>query len=387
MAARSVTGRDQRKTEIRVRWWRGFSISSTTATARSAYDRDSDPGSGTRSPAGPVPPGPGAVRGQPGRRGEDEPVDRGLRGAKPVQAGGVREGERAQFGRERRRVVQHHPPVLVQQVREEADDDEPGHAGRGHPGQQRVHGRDEEPLVELAELGQGLRPGGRRHGADRGVVAGQDRGHRGRVPDVARHDADTVRREAGVAGGVPHHRGDPVSPAPRLGGDGPSGAAARAEDGDVAHDLRTSIVVDSGGHGIRAGLGYRNETGASLGRVTTPLDPEMFDPMCPSSVLPFRIGDKWTGMVVRCLEQGPLRFGELRGPLRGVTSKVLSETLRAMERDGLIRRIAYPENSPRVEYDLTPLGRSLLPLLDAARAWSREHLPELLRARQAYDAD
>jgi DNA-binding HxlR family transcriptional regulator len=121
--------------------------------------------------------------------------------------------------------------------------------------------------------------------------------------------------------------------------------------------------------------------------VTTPLDPEMFDPMCPSSVLPFRIGDKWTGMVVRCLEQGPLRFGELRGPLRGVTSKVLSETLRAMERDGLIRRIAYPENPPRVEYDLTPLGRSLLPLLDAARAWSREHLPELLRARQAYDAD
>jgi Predicted transcriptional regulators len=91
-------------------------------------------------------------------------------------------------------------------------------------------------------------------------------------------------------------------------------------------------------------------------------------------------------MVVRCLAPGPRRFGELRALLRGVTSKVLSETLRAMERDGLVRRTAYPQHPPRVEYELTPLGRSLLPLLDAARAWYREHLPELRDARRAYDA-
>ncbi|GAA2614883.1 helix-turn-helix domain-containing protein [Dactylosporangium fulvum] len=117
--------------------------------------------------------------------------------------------------------------------------------------------------------------------------------------------------------------------------------------------------------------------------MAAPLDPEMFDPMCPSSALPFQIGDKWTGMVVLCLEDGPRRFTELRVPLRGVTAKVLTETLRAMQRDGLITRTTYPENPPRVEYELTPLGRSLLDLIAAARAWSRANLPRLLAARAA----
>ncbi|WP_333770475.1 winged helix-turn-helix transcriptional regulator [Streptomyces sp. IBSBF 2435] len=112
-----------------------------------------------------------------------------------------------------------------------------------------------------------------------------------------------------------------------------------------------------------------------------PLDPDMFDPICPSSALPVRIGDKWTGMVVLCLDQGPRRFTELRVPLRGITPKVLTQTLRAMERDGLVTRTAYDENPPRVEYALTPLGRSLFPLIAAARTWSREHLPALLEAR------
>ena len=107
----------------------------------------------------------------------------------------------------------------------------------------------------------------------------------------------------------------------------------------------------------------------------------MFDPMCPSSALPFQIGDKWTGMVVVCLEHGPRRFGEIQAPLRAITPKVLTETLRAMERDGFVTRTAYPENPPRVEYELTPLGRSLLILVEAARAWSRDHLAELLAVR------
>lgn len=111
-----------------------------------------------------------------------------------------------------------------------------------------------------------------------------------------------------------------------------------------------------------------------------------FDPICPSRALPFQVGDKWTGMVVRCLEHGPRRFTDIRVPLRGVTSKVLAETLRAMERDGLLTRTAYPENPPRVEYELTPLGRSLLTLIEAARTWSDDHLAELLAARQAHDS-
>ncbi|MEV0846748.1 helix-turn-helix domain-containing protein [Streptomyces sp. NPDC049954] len=117
-----------------------------------------------------------------------------------------------------------------------------------------------------------------------------------------------------------------------------------------------------------------------------PLDPELFDPLCPSAALPIRIGDKWTAMVAICLENGPRRFGELRVPLRGITPKVLTETLRAMERDGLVTRTSYAENPPRVEYALTPLGHSLFSLIAAARTWSREHLPALLAARAASHA-
>lgn len=117
-----------------------------------------------------------------------------------------------------------------------------------------------------------------------------------------------------------------------------------------------------------------------------PLDPEMFDPVCPSSAMPIQIGDKWTAMVVLCLEGGPRRFTEIRVPLRRVTPKVLTQTLRAMERDGLLTRTVYPENPPRVEYELTALGRTLLTLIDAARSWSGANLPALLRAREFHDA-
>jgi len=115
--------------------------------------------------------------------------------------------------------------------------------------------------------------------------------------------------------------------------------------------------------------------------MTDALRPDMFHPACPSADVPFKVGDKWSGMVIRCLEGGPRRFTELRVPLRAVTPKVLSETLRAMERDGFLTRTAHDENPPRVEYALTPLGRTLLPLLDAAQAWSEAHLPAVLAAR------
>jgi DNA-binding HxlR family transcriptional regulator len=125
-----------------------------------------------------------------------------------------------------------------------------------------------------------------------------------------------------------------------------------------------------------------DSTARPLGRA--PLDPEMFDPVCPSAAMPIRIGDKWTGMVVRCLEDGPRRFTELRIPLRAVTPKVLTATLRAMERDGLLTRTAYAENPPHVEYELTALGRSLLDLIGAARQWCDAHLPALLASREAH---
>ncbi|MGI5340845.1 winged helix-turn-helix transcriptional regulator [Streptomyces sp. CA-181903] len=90
-------------------------------------------------------------------------------------------------------------------------------------------------------------------------------------------------------------------------------------------------------------------------------------------------------MVIRCLEGGPRRFSELRVPLRRVTPKVLTASLRGLERDGFVERTVYPGALPRVEYDLTPLGRSLLGPLEAACAWAGEHWDELLDAREAYE--
>jgi DNA-binding HxlR family transcriptional regulator len=108
-----------------------------------------------------------------------------------------------------------------------------------------------------------------------------------------------------------------------------------------------------------------------------PLDPDMFDEICPTDLTPIRFGDKWAGMVIRCLEGGPRRFSELRTPLRGITARTLTRTLRVLERDGLVRR------AEGTDYALTPLGRSMIAPMDQACAWAREHWEELLDAREA----
>ncbi|MFG2600780.1 winged helix-turn-helix transcriptional regulator [Streptomyces sp. NPDC048462] len=119
--------------------------------------------------------------------------------------------------------------------------------------------------------------------------------------------------------------------------------------------------------------------------MSQPLDPEMFTG-CSHTASPFRIGGKWTAQIIRCLEPGPRRFSELEIPLRSITPKVLTETLRAMERDALITRTVHtgaPAPAP-VTYELTPLGRTLLAPMAACCAWAAEHLPTLLDARDAH---
>ena len=117
-----------------------------------------------------------------------------------------------------------------------------------------------------------------------------------------------------------------------------------------------------------------------------PLSPDMFNPACPSMVSPFRIADKWGGMVVLCLENGPRRFSELRIPLNRVAPKVLTETLRSLERDGFVTRTVYDEKPPQhVEYELTALGRTLLPAIEACREWGAANFDALLAARDRYD--
>jgi DNA-binding HxlR family transcriptional regulator len=109
-----------------------------------------------------------------------------------------------------------------------------------------------------------------------------------------------------------------------------------------------------------------------------PLRSDLFDEICPSSLSPIRMGDKWAPLVLRCLEGGPRRFSELRVPLHRTSAKELTRSLRNLERDGLVARTVAGRS---VTYALTDLGRSLLEPLDALCAWTSDHWDELLDAR------
>lgn len=116
-----------------------------------------------------------------------------------------------------------------------------------------------------------------------------------------------------------------------------------------------------------------------------PLPPDLFEELCPSSLVPIRFGDKWAGLILTCLRTGPRRYSELRVPLARVTPKVLTRSLRALERDGLLTRTV-SQCPPRVEYELTPLGHSLMELYATVCDWTARHWDELLEARETYDA-
>jgi DNA-binding HxlR family transcriptional regulator len=107
---------------------------------------------------------------------------------------------------------------------------------------------------------------------------------------------------------------------------------------------------------------------------------------CPSREVLDRIGDKWTVLVLGELaESGTKRYTALRRKLDGVSEKMLTQTLRALERDGLVRRTIHPEIPPRVEYEITELGSTLRGPLVALKHWSIGHMDEVLEARAAYD--
>ncbi|WP_104432294.1 winged helix-turn-helix transcriptional regulator [Kineococcus xinjiangensis] len=108
--------------------------------------------------------------------------------------------------------------------------------------------------------------------------------------------------------------------------------------------------------------------------------------LCPTRQVMATVGDKWAGLVVNALADGPRRHGELRTRIAGASQKMLTQTLRALERDGLVTRTVTPSVPVRVDYELTALGRSLLPVLQALKAWSETHIEDVLTAREAYDA-
>ena len=99
-----------------------------------------------------------------------------------------------------------------------------------------------------------------------------------------------------------------------------------------------------------------------------------------------RVGDKWTILVVVELGQGPRRFNEIRRALGSISQRMLTLTLRGLERDGLATRTVYPTIPPRVDYELTPLGRSLLAPVSELGLWARRNRATIAEARRRFDA-
>lgn len=98
-----------------------------------------------------------------------------------------------------------------------------------------------------------------------------------------------------------------------------------------------------------------------------------------------RVGDKWSLFVISCLGDGPKRFTALKRSVDGISQRMLTVTLRGLERDGIVSRTMYPVMPPRVDYELTPLGQTLLDAVGALMTWADAHLDEVDAARAAYD--
>ncbi len=96
-------------------------------------------------------------------------------------------------------------------------------------------------------------------------------------------------------------------------------------------------------------------------------------PVCPVATTVQLIGSKWKLLIMRNLMERPWRFNELKRDLEGVSQKVLTDSLRAMEADGLVTRTVYPEVPPRVEYALSDLGKSMRPIFDSLETWGRQY--------------
>jgi len=99
-----------------------------------------------------------------------------------------------------------------------------------------------------------------------------------------------------------------------------------------------------------------------------------------------RVGDKWTVFVVRLLADRPMRFNELKRAVDGISQRMLTLTLRGLERDGLVTRTVYPTVPPRVDYALTDLGQTLITMLQGLGEWAIANRPTIVAARAAYDA-
>jgi len=116
----------------------------------------------------------------------------------------------------------------------------------------------------------------------------------------------------------------------------------------------------------------------------TALDVHSEDCRGVSSILA-RVGDKWSVLIIVLLGDGPKRFNEIKRLVGGISQRMLTLTLRGLERDGLVTRTLFPTIPPRVDYELTPLGRSLWNAVEPLGSWARDHIGDIHKARDKFD--
>ncbi|MFF3070763.1 winged helix-turn-helix transcriptional regulator [Kitasatospora sp. NPDC057904] len=117
------------------------------------------------------------------------------------------------------------------------------------------------------------------------------------------------------------------------------------------------------------------------------LELNVFAQLCPSREMFAELADKWSLLILMSLALcGPQRFSELQRGIGGVSRKMLTQSLRTLERDGLVRRTVHPETPPRVVYDLLPLGRELAELVSPLGRWTERRAKQMLAAREVFDA-
>ncbi len=113
---------------------------------------------------------------------------------------------------------------------------------------------------------------------------------------------------------------------------------------------------------------------------------DAFDSSCPTRIVLDQIADKWTVLVLGALDGGPVRFNALKRRLQGISQKMLGQTLRELERYGLVNRRIFATVPVTVEYSLTPLGADLTGPVNAIRVWAENNITHMLAAQQSYDA-
>ena len=123
----------------------------------------------------------------------------------------------------------------------------------------------------------------------------------------------------------------------------------------------------------------------SMQMVTNEITYNVYHKNCPSRQVLDIIANKWTALVIGQLDNGPRRFSQLKREIDGISQKMLTQTLRELERNGIVNRTIYAEVPPRVEYELTALGQSLKQPLDQVREWAEQHIDQIYLAQHHYD--